>query len=89
MTTSHFVAPRAYADSFTTGGVRLKASRDMLAVKGIIIMLRTTLAVRMSIPIGVPSKRMPRPGTLPRVACSAGSMWSAMMGASVKRPHMP
>jgi hypothetical protein len=48
-----------------TAGVRLNASLDILAVNGIIMILKITLAVKRSIPIGVPSNSTPTSGRLP------------------------
>src|SRR5271169_3025362 len=79
----------AYADSLTTAGVRLNESRAMLAVNGMIIIARMTLAVNKSMPMGVPLNRTPSAGILPRVFWSAGSIYLDMIGARVNRPHMP
>ena len=61
----------------------------MLAVNGMIMMARMTLAVSRSMPMGVPLNRMPTKGSFPMVLWSAGSIYFDMIGARVNSPHMP
>ena len=81
--------PIPYADSLRTGGTISKTSRITEAIKGRIIIAKIKPAQSMPIPLNAPEKRIPNPGTCPKVAAKAGCIYSAKIGAKINRPNIP